>query len=146
MPLLKGVMILGGAMLGAAAAAATGPLLVVSAPFLGVFGATTYSVSALGAAGVSAGIAPGLAFGRVAGETGSALVIQGMSSASESLMEKLNRKIRRDYDKALYKSRHLIENFFCKLKNYRAIATRYDKTARIFLSALYLAAAVLWLN
>lgn len=59
---------------------------------------------------------------------------------------KRNRKIRRDYDKALYKSRHLIENFFCKLKNYRAIATRYDKTARIFLSALYLAAAVLWLN
>ena len=94
MPLLKGVMILGGAMLGAAAAAATGPLLVVSAPFLGVFGATSYSVSALGAAGVSAGIASGLAFGRVAGETGSALVIQGLSSASESLMEKLHRKIR----------------------------------------------------
>lgn len=59
---------------------------------------------------------------------------------------KRNRKIQRDYDKALYKSRYLIEHFFCKLKNYRAIATRYDKTARIFLSAVYLAAAVLWLN
>jgi transposase len=34
---------------------------------------------------------------------------------------------------------HLIENFFCKLKQFRAIATRYDKTARNFLAAVYLA-------
>ena len=34
-----------------------------------------------------------------------------------------------DYDKELYKARHLIENFFAKLKLFRAIATRYDKTA-----------------
>ena len=59
---------------------------------------------------------------------------------------KRNRKVHRDYDKELYKARHLIENFFCKLKQYRAIATRYDKTARNFLSAIYLAAAVMWLN
>lgn len=59
---------------------------------------------------------------------------------------KRNRKIQRDYDRELYQSRHLIENFFCKLKQYRAIATRYDKTARNFLSAIYLAAAVMWLN
>ena len=32
-----------------------------------------------------------------------------------------------DYDKELYKVRHLIENFFAKLKQYRAIATRYDQ-------------------
>lgn len=51
-----------------------------------------------------------------------------------------------DYDKHLYKARHLIENFFAKLKQYRAIATRYDKTARNFLSAVYLAASVIWLN
>ncbi|MEO0520981.1 MAG: transposase, partial [Cyanobacteria bacterium P01_A01_bin.116] len=41
---------------------------------------------------------------------------------------------------------HLIENFFAKLKQYRAIATRYDKTDRNFLSAIYLAASVIWLN
>src|SRR5215470_11247547 len=35
-----------------------------------------------------------------------------------------------DFDPELYKARHLIENFFCKLKQFRAIATRYDKTAR----------------
>ncbi len=51
-----------------------------------------------------------------------------------------------DYDKHLYKARHLIENFFAKLKQYRAIATRYDKTARNFLSAVHLAASVVWLN
>lgn len=51
-----------------------------------------------------------------------------------------------DYDKHLYKARHLIENFFAKLKQYRAIATRYDKTARNFLSAIHLAAVVIWLN
>lgn len=59
---------------------------------------------------------------------------------------KSNRKEQRDYDKELYKARHLIENFFCKLKQYRAIATRYDKTARNFISAIYLASAVIWLN
>lgn len=59
---------------------------------------------------------------------------------------KSNRKEPRDYDKDLYKARHLIENFFEKLKQFRAIATRYDKTAAAFLSAIHLAAATLWLN
>lgn len=53
---------------------------------------------------------------------------------------KKNRKEQRVYDQELYKARHLIENFFCRLKQYRAIATRHDKTARNFL------AAVVWLN
>ena len=56
------------------------------------------------------------------------------------------RKQPRDYDRHLYKARHLIENFFARLKQYRAIATRYDKTARNFLGAIHLAAAVVWLN
>ena len=38
---------------------------------------------------------------------------------------KHNRSTKRDYDKDLYKARHLIENFFAFLKQYRAIATRY---------------------
>ena len=59
---------------------------------------------------------------------------------------KSNRKIQREYDQELYKARHLIENFFAKLKQYRAIATRYDKTARNFLAAVHLAATVIWLN
>ena len=56
------------------------------------------------------------------------------------------RKLQRDHDRHLYKARHLIENFFAKLKQYRAIATRYDKTKTSFLVAIYLAASVIWLN
>jgi transposase len=52
----------------------------------------------------------------------------------------------RDYDQHLYKARHLIENFFAKLKQYRGIATRYDKLAQNFLSAIYLASTMIWLN
>ena len=56
------------------------------------------------------------------------------------------RKEKRTYDKYLYQSRHLIENFFAKLKQFRAIATRYDKTAQNFLGGIYLAAITVWLN
>ena len=59
---------------------------------------------------------------------------------------KKNRLNPRGYDKELYKVRHLIENFFAKLKQYRAIATRYDKTAQNFLGAIYMAASIVWLN
>lgn len=58
---------------------------------------------------------------------------------------KVTRKNARPYDKELYKARHLIENFFCKLKQFRAIATRYDKTAQNFLAAIHLAATAIWL-
>ncbi|MFO1159050.1 MAG: IS5 family transposase [Reyranellaceae bacterium] len=57
-----------------------------------------------------------------------------------------NRKKPRPYDKEIYKARHLIENFNCSLKRFRAIATRYDKTATNFLAAIHLAAAIIWLN
>ena len=57
-----------------------------------------------------------------------------------------NRRDPRPYDKGLYKARHLIENFFAKLKQFRATATRYDKRAAHFLGAIQLAAATIWLN
>ena len=57
-----------------------------------------------------------------------------------------HRRTAPDFDPELYKTRHLIENFFCKLKQFRAIATRYDITARNFLAAIHLAAAIIWLN
>jgi transposase len=59
---------------------------------------------------------------------------------------KRNRPEQREYDRDLDEARHLIENFCCTLKQYRAIATRYDKTARNFLAAVYLAATVILLN
>ena len=42
--------------------------------------------------------------------------------------------------------RHLIENFFCKLKQFRAVATRYDKRAINFLAGIYAASILIWLN
>ena len=53
-----------------------------------------------------------------------------------------NRKAPTPYDKARYRERHLIENAFCRLKDSRRIATRYDKLAENFLSAVALATAV----
>ncbi len=58
---------------------------------------------------------------------------------------RVTNKRRREYDRDLYKARHLIEKFFARLKQYRAITTRYDKTARNFLGAIHLAAAMVWL-
>ena len=57
-----------------------------------------------------------------------------------------NRSAPREYDRSLYAERHLIENFFASIKQFRAIATRCEKTARNFLAALQLVATVVWLN
>ena len=77
-----------------------------------------------------------------------ARVIEPLLQASKTVVIPpiSSRKHQRSYDRHLYKTRHLIENFFARLKQYRAIATRYDKTARNFLGAIHLAAAVVWLN
>lgn len=57
-----------------------------------------------------------------------------------------NRKNPRTYDRHLYKERHLIENFFGKIKEYRRIATRYEKLEQTFLSFVYFAAALIWIR
>jgi transposase len=49
-------------------------------------------------------------------------------------------------DRSLYRKRYLIEVFFHKLKCFRAIATRYDKTARSYLGLVHLVCAFLSLN
>lgn len=55
------------------------------------------------------------------------------------------RKEQRENDRDLCKARHLVENFFARLRQYRAIAMRYDKTVRNFLGAVNMAAAMVWL-
>ena len=54
------------------------------------------------------------------------------------------RKHPHSYDSKSYKLRNLIERMFCRLKDFRRIATRYDKRADIYLSSILLAAAVTW--
>lgn len=51
----------------------------------------------------------------------------------------------RTYDRGIYRLRHRVENFFARLKQWRGIATRYDKTARNFLGAVHLVCAFTWL-
>ncbi len=48
--------------------------------------------------------------------------------------------------KRIYRRRHKIENFFCWLKDYRRISTRYDKLARNYLAATSLVAALCWVR
>jgi transposase len=75
-------------------------------------------------------------------------VIRPLQAAGKTpvIPPKSGRKSPRDYDRELFRARHLIENFFAKLKQFRAIATRYDKTKRNFLAAIQLAASMIWLN
>ena len=75
-------------------------------------------------------------------------VIEPLTAAGKFAVipPKSDRKNQRNYDKALYGARHLIENFFAWAKEFRAVATRYDKTARNFLAAFHLVAVLHWLN
>lgn len=59
---------------------------------------------------------------------------------------KSNRKIQREYDNDLYKERNLVERMFNKLKQFRRIATQYDKTALSFFAFLIIAAICLWIK
>lgn len=57
-----------------------------------------------------------------------------------------SRKVPLPYDKQLYRQRHRIENMFGRLKDWRRVATRYDRCAHTFFSAICIAAAVtFWL-
>lgn len=56
---------------------------------------------------------------------------------------KKNRLEPRAYDQVLYQARHLIENFFAKLKQFRGIATRYDKRSVNFIGGIYLTASLI---
>jgi transposase len=72
-----------------------------------------------------------------------ALIARGITPCIPS---KTNRKIQIEYDKTLYRQRHKIENMFGRLKDWRRIHTRYDRCAHTFMSAICIAAAVIfWL-
>jgi transposase len=64
--------------------------------------------------------------------------------ATACIPPKSNRKVQRQYNTHLYKERNLVERFFNKLKQFRRLATRYEKTARNFMAMLTLASIVIW--
>ena len=55
-----------------------------------------------------------------------------------------NRKIQYDYDKAIYKQRNIVERLFCRIKDWRRIATRFDRNIKNFMAAIAVAATVIW--
>lgn len=59
---------------------------------------------------------------------------------------KKNRNHKRDYDRHVYKERHLIECFFGKIKHFRRVFSRFDKTAIVFMSFLQFVGALIWLR
>lgn len=67
---------------------------------------------------------------------------KGMTAVIPS---KSNRKTKRVIDTHVYKERHLVENFFCKIKRYRRVAMRFEKTAANFLGFVLFAAIRVWL-
>ena len=73
-----------------------------------------------------------------------ALTAKGIAPCIPS---KANRKIPIPHDRTLYRQRHKIENMFGRLKDWRRIHTRYDRCAHSFMSAICIAATVIfWLN
>ena len=57
-----------------------------------------------------------------------------------------NRAHPRRWDRQAYKDRNIIERFFCRLKQFRRIATRYDQLAERFASIVTLGASFVWLS
>ena len=57
-----------------------------------------------------------------------------------------DRKVPVEYDKHCYGSRHVIENFFCRIKDHRRVATRHEKTAAKFAAMVMLSCILVWLQ
>jgi len=63
--------------------------------------------------------------------------------ATAVIPPKANRTVQRNYDTEVYKWRHMVENYFAKIKEFRGIATRYDKTESSYTASWHLAAALI---
>ena len=75
------------------------------------------------------------------------IIAQAFTAGMEVVIPpKKNRKEQREYDKHLYKLRHLVENAFLHLKRWRGIATRYAKNSASFLAAVHIRCLVIWLG
>jgi transposase len=57
---------------------------------------------------------------------------------------KSNRKVHIEHDRQIYKQRNVIERMFCRFKDWRRIATRFDRKIKTFMAAIAIAAAVIW--
>ena len=74
------------------------------------------------------------------------LAVIATCGAQAVIPPKKTRLVQRPFDRHLYKNRNLIERFFCRLKQFRRIATRYDKLASRFSAFIAIAATLIWLD
>ena len=63
--------------------------------------------------------------------------------ATTVIPPKSHRKVQRDYDTHMYKWRHLVKNYFAKIKEFRGIAIRYDKTDTSYAAYWHLCATII---
>ena len=74
------------------------------------------------------------------------LLVIAEKEAEAVIPPRKNRKESREYDKHLYKERHLVECFIGKIKHYRRIFSRFDKLDKRYLGFLSFAGALIWLR
>ena len=78
-------------------------------------------------------------------DTNAILEYLATSGIEAVIPPRCHRLVQRPFDQQLYKNRNLVERFFCRIKQFRRIATRYDKITERFSSFVALTAAVIWL-
>ena len=80
------------------------------------------------------------------GTTATATAPPSRTRASRCIPPRKTRKVQHAYDRAIYKLRRKVENMFGRLKDWRRVATRYNRCAQTFMSAIVIAATVIfWL-
>ena len=81
------------------------------------------------------------------GYDSNAIIAQALEQGMDPVIPpRKHRKESRDYDKHLYRLRHLVENAFLHLKRWRGIATRYAKNTASFLAAVHIRCIAIWLK
>lgn len=79
-------------------------------------------------------------------DTDAVLASVAAIGAQAVIPSKKNRLVQRVIDRNLYRDRNKVERFFSRLKQFRRLATRYDKTASSFLGMVHFVSALLWLR
>ena len=98
------------------------------------------------AVGLLAQIKPQAVLADKAYDTNELLDVIASQGAKAVIPPKANRKEQRAFDHHQYRHRNLVERFFAKIKQFRRVATRYDKLAERFASFVAVAASMLWLK
>lgn len=91
------------------------------------------------------GLHPQVVVGDKGYDANALVALINAAGATAVIPPRSNRREQRTYDRHVYKDRNLVERFFNRLKQFRRIATRYEKLANNFTSMLNLVCAYIWL-